>query len=83
MLIHVVIRKHRRGMKQSSEREWLRMMQNRRVLLERVQLSEMRRTSMMTLKIVMGVRRRINTHRVKSAVMMMVVVLLMVSHLVV
>lgn len=70
-------------MKQSAKRQRLRMVQNRRVLLERVQLREVRRTSMMTLKIVMRVRRSINVHRVKSTVMMMVVMLLMVRHLVV
>lgn len=55
------------------------MMQNRRVLLERVQLREVRGTGMMTLEIVMTVRRRI--HRIEAAMMMVMMVVVLMSHL--
>lgn len=66
-------------MKQRSERERLRMVQDRRVLLERVQLREVRGTRMMALEIVMAVRRRI--HRIEAAMVVVMVVMVLMSHL--
>lgn len=79
MLVESSVRHNRRRMEKRTERERLRMMQNRRVLLERVQLREVRGTGMMTLEIVMTVRRRI--HRIEAAMMMVMMVVVLMSHL--
>lgn len=68
-------------MQKSPERQRLRMVQDRGMLLERVQLREVRRTSMMALEIVMRVGRGV--HGVEAAVMVVVMMVLLMRHLIV
>jgi hypothetical protein len=77
----VLVGQEGRGMQQRAERERLRMVQNRRVLLEGVELRKVRGRRVMVLHVVVVVGLRVHRHRIEAV--MVVVMRLMVSELIV